>query len=184
MHRKKPWRDPFLTLAVILSLLRVDWDDYMHRQLGSQLPEIHEILLGQSAALTETQFHNLYNSFDGSYVHFKNLDYDIRSQSAFRELDTLSHGVFPVSRDIREVSTWLLDRLEPNNVRSLPLVSAASAPNNNNNNDENNNNGEASEGETTGPAQNTLDGAVALTHGNQNIVDLSPEVFIRKKLSF
>ena len=176
MLHKKPWRDPFLALAVILSLLRVDWDEYMQRQLSSQLPEIHDILLGQSAALTETRFHNFYNSYDSSYVNFKNADSDYNSQSIFRELQLLSHNICPVSRDVTEISTWLLDRLEPNNVRSLPFVNAAAAPNNNNNNDENNNNGEVSEAGANGPVQNSLDEAVAVTQNGQNNGDLSPEV--------
>lgn len=178
MLRKKPWRDPFLTIAVILSLLRVDWDEFMQLQLqgglGTQLPEIHDILLGQSAALTETQFHNFYNSYDGNYVNFKNLDYDLRAQSAFRELHTLStdQDQYPISQGYRDISTWLLDRLEPNNVRSLPFANLASAPNNNNNNDENNNNGEASEGTgAIGPVPNSVDGTVTQTN-----TDLSPEV--------
>jgi hypothetical protein len=185
MLRKKPWRDPYLALAVLLSLLRVDLDDYIMRgQLGGQLPEIRDILLGPSAALTETQFHNLYNAYDGYGAHpglKEPADWLNPGRLGPNELHSLAHDYRPAGRGRTEIAAWLLDRLEPNNARSLPLVNLATPPNNNNNNDENNNNGEASEAGSQGPVQNTLDGAVAMTHGVPNNEDLTPEVFLPQK---
>ncbi|XP_072020508.1 endoplasmic reticulum membrane sensor NFE2L1-like [Amphiura filiformis] len=184
MRQKKDWRDSLLTLAVLLSLFRGDIDDYMRGSFAN-LPEVHEILLGQSAALTETQFHNLFNSIEGhSSVHPKNLDIDWHHRSAFADLHTLYRDS---SQNSREITAFLLDRLEPNAGRPYPFVNLVQNSNGNagnnavntdseNNNDNNNN----VDGASSAPGSGNLNdpnledgilGAVAAPP----IAELSPE---------
>ena len=186
MRQKKDWRDSLLTLAVLISLFRGDIDEYMRGSFAN-IPEVHEILLGQSAALTETQFHNLFNSFEGhriSDVHPKNLDIDWHQRSVFTDLHTLYRENNP---NEREVTAFLLDRLEPNAGRPFPFVNLVQNPANSNantnnvgntdseNNNDNNNNVDSASSNPDGGNLNeeeTIVGAVAAPP----VAELSPEV--------
>lgn len=188
MGQKKDWRDSLLTLAVLLSLFRGDIDEYMRGSLSS-LPEVHEILLGPSAALTETQFHNLFNSIEGHHnVHPKNLDinWERRSESAFTDLHALYRDD---RRSPQEITAFLLDRLETNPARPFPFVNLVNNNNNANNaavnTDSENNNDDNNNVDNASPAggvnlnegnneEGTLPGAVAVAA--PHVADLSPEV--------
>lgn len=80
--------------------MRVDVDPY--------LPPLREIILGQSSALTQTQFHNLRNSLEGQDLHPKSVDLDgfftaRRLLSWVRSLDRLQ---LPTT----ELEAWLVHR--------------------------------------------------------------------------
>ena len=187
MRQKKDWRDSLLTLAVLISLFRGDIDEYMRGSFAN-IPEVNEILLGQSAALTETQFHNLFNSFEGhriSDVHPKNLDIDWHQRSVFTDLHTLYREN---NQNEREVTAFLLDRLEPNAARPFPFINLVQNPANSNangndnvgntdseNNNDNNNNVDSASSNPGGGNLNdeeTILGAVAAPPA----AELSPEV--------
>lgn len=70
MYLKKYLTEGLIQVAILLSLcgMRVDVDPY--------LPPLREIILGQSSALTQTQFHNLRNSLEGQDLHPKSVDLD------------------------------------------------------------------------------------------------------------
>ncbi|XP_012697282.2 endoplasmic reticulum membrane sensor NFE2L1a [Clupea harengus] len=70
MYLKKYLTEGLIQVAILLSLsgMRVDVDPY--------LPPLQEIILGQSSALTQTQFHNLRNSLEGQDQHPKSVDLD------------------------------------------------------------------------------------------------------------
>ncbi|OPJ74392.1 hypothetical protein AV530_001263 [Patagioenas fasciata monilis] len=71
---KKYFTEGLIQFTILLSLIgvRVDVDTY----LNSQLPPLREIILGQSSAYTQTQFHNLRNTLDGYGIHPKSVDLD------------------------------------------------------------------------------------------------------------
>ncbi|KAJ7428155.1 nuclear factor erythroid 2-related factor 1-like protein [Pitangus sulphuratus] len=103
---KKYFTEGLIQFTILLSLIgvRVDVDTY----LNSQLPPLREIILGQSSAYTQTQFHNLRNTLDGYGIHPKSVDLDYyftarRLLSQVRALDRLQ---VPST----EVSAWLVHR--------------------------------------------------------------------------
>lgn len=74
MYLKKYFTEGLIQVAILLSLcsMRVDvgLEPYMPLSLS-------EIMLGPSAGLTQTQFHNLWNRLeDGHLRHPKNVDLD------------------------------------------------------------------------------------------------------------
>ena len=88
---KKRLTDGLLQIAILLSLLRSNVDEYMHliSGYGTHEYELSEILLGSSSVITQTHRHN--HNWDnnlGAYVHPKNIDSFI-SRSVFRDLHTL-----------------------------------------------------------------------------------------------
>ncbi|TRY89999.1 hypothetical protein DNTS_001711 [Danionella cerebrum] len=99
---KKFFTEGLIQVAILLSLvgIRVDVDP--------NLPPFSEIILGPSSALTQTQFHNLRNIFDGHNVHPKSIDLDgfftaRRLLGWVRSLDRLQ---VPAA----EVEAWLVHR--------------------------------------------------------------------------
>ncbi|KAJ8251707.1 hypothetical protein GJAV_G00224240 [Gymnothorax javanicus] len=92
LYLKKYFTEGLIQLTILLSLIgvQVDVDSY----LSSQLPPLHEIILGPSSAYTQTQFHNLRNTLDGYGIHPKSVDLDYffasrRLLSQVRSLDRL-----------------------------------------------------------------------------------------------
>lgn len=102
MYLKKYLTEGLIQVAILLSLcgMRVDVDPY--------LPPLREIILGQSSALTQTQFHNLRNSLEGQDLHPKSVDLDgfftaRRLLGWVRSLDRLQ---LPTT----ELEAWLVHR--------------------------------------------------------------------------
>ncbi|XP_072174160.1 endoplasmic reticulum membrane sensor NFE2L1-like isoform X1 [Diadema setosum] len=117
MIRKKLPYDAMLAIALMMSVLRVDWTDYMRDHLFVTHPRLQDSILGPSVGLTETQFHNLYNAagVDLGQVHSKNIIRDsfYYNRSVFRELDSLYHGLPSVTNRSRvELQTFLLETLD------------------------------------------------------------------------
>lgn len=106
---KQYFTDSLVQIAIILSLLRTDLNTYLNNNYVNY-PEVQDIILGQSAAYTQTSFHNTYNLIDSQPVHPKSVDYEPFSSYIFRDIRSLrrlyspEHAV-PVNTD---VSAFLL----------------------------------------------------------------------------
>lgn len=103
---KKYFTEGLIQFTILLSLIgvRVDVDTY----LNSQLPPLREIILGQSSAYTQTQFHNLRNTLDGYGIHPKSvdLDYYFTARRLLNQVRALDRFQVPTT----EVSAWLVHR--------------------------------------------------------------------------
>ena len=74
MILKEYFTDGLLQIAIVLSLLRTDLHNYINSNFV-QYPEVQDIILGQTAAITQTNFHNYNNrlhSFHGSLKSVEN----------------------------------------------------------------------------------------------------------------
>lgn len=99
---KQYFTDGLIQIAIILSLLRTDLNSYLNSNILSY-PEVQEIILGSSAAYTQTNFHNLHNAVHGFSSHPKhiienelvssNIFQDLRSLSRFRRFNGLQTDV-------------------------------------------------------------------------------------------
>ncbi|XP_038836374.1 endoplasmic reticulum membrane sensor NFE2L1-like [Salvelinus namaycush] len=99
MCLKKYFTEGLIQVAILLSLVGIRVD------VGSYLPPSHEMILGPTSALTQTQFHN---QLDGQDLHPKSVDLDgfftaRRLLGWVRSLDRLR---VPSS----ELETWLVRR--------------------------------------------------------------------------
>lgn len=103
---KKYFTEGLIQFTILLSLIgvRVDVDTY----LNSQLPPLREIILGQSSAYTQTQFHNLRNTLDGYGIHPKSvdLDYYFTARRLLNQVRALDRFQVPST----EVNAWLVHR--------------------------------------------------------------------------
>ena len=102
---KQYFTDGLVQIAIVLSLLRTDLNNYLNHNYVNY-PEVQEIILGPTAAYTQTNFHhNIYNSYYGSHeIHRKNIDIDtLYASSIFRDLRSVRH----ISRDIN-IPTYLI----------------------------------------------------------------------------
>uniref|UniRef100_A0A3Q3VV50 Endoplasmic reticulum membrane sensor NFE2L1 n=1 Tax=Mola mola TaxID=94237 RepID=A0A3Q3VV50_MOLML len=73
-YLKKYFTEGLIQMAILLSLSGMRVDVGLETYLP---PSWHEMILGPSSALTQTQFHNLRNRLeDGNGVHLKNVDLD------------------------------------------------------------------------------------------------------------
>lgn len=108
---KKYFTEGLIQVAILLSLvgIRVDVDPY--------LPPLYEIIQGQSSALTQTQFHNLWNSLDGHTVHPKSIDLDgfFTTRRLLRWVHSLGHLQVPAA----QLETWLVHREPDNSVTTI-----------------------------------------------------------------
>ncbi|KAK2832768.1 hypothetical protein Q5P01_016657 [Channa striata] len=115
LYVKKYFTEGLIQMAILLSLCGVRVDVGLEPYLP---PSWHEMILGPTSALTQTQFHNLRNSLeDGHGLHPKNVDVDSfftarRLLGWVRSLDRLH--VPPAG-----LETWLVQR-EPD---PLPMGS-------------------------------------------------------------
>ena len=89
---KQYFTDGLVQLAIVLSLLRTDLNTYFNHNYVNY-PEVQEIILGPTAAYTQTNFHNIYNTYYGSHeIHRKNVDIDaIYTSSVIRDLRSFRH---------------------------------------------------------------------------------------------
>ncbi|XP_067825457.1 endoplasmic reticulum membrane sensor NFE2L1b isoform X3 [Heptranchias perlo] len=101
---KKYFTEGLIQFTILLSLMgvRVDVDSY----LNAQLPPFREIILGQSSAYTQTQFHNWRNTLDGYDLHPKSvdLDYYFTARRLLNDVRGLDRLLVPST----EVSAWLV----------------------------------------------------------------------------
>ena len=130
---KQYFTDGLIQIAIVLSLLRTDLNDYISRNYVSY-PEVQEIILGQTAAYTQTNFHSSYNTHLGSpEIYRKNID-SLNLPNVYREIRSFRH--LPQRRIQPDIPTFLLVGSGPNGlVNSQP--SSVQQPENE---DENNNN--------------------------------------------
>ena len=96
---KQYFTDGLVQIAIVLSLLRTDLNNYINHNYVSY-PEVQEIILGQTVAYTQTNFHNSYNFQLGSpEIYRKNINPERTFiSSIYRDLRSLRH--ISSSRDI------------------------------------------------------------------------------------
>ncbi|XP_078280967.1 endoplasmic reticulum membrane sensor NFE2L1b isoform X2 [Rhinoraja longicauda] len=101
---KKYFTEGLIQFTILLSLMgvRVDVDSY----LNAQLPPLREIILGQSSAYTQTQFHNWRNTLGGYDLHPKSvdLDYYFTARRLLNDVRGLDRLLVPST----ELSAWLV----------------------------------------------------------------------------
>ncbi|XP_072106901.1 LOW QUALITY PROTEIN: endoplasmic reticulum membrane sensor NFE2L1-like [Mobula birostris] len=102
---KKYFTEGLIQFTILLSLMgvRLDVDSY----LNAQLPPLREIILGQSSAYTQTQFHNWRNSLGGYDLHPKSVDLDYYF-TARRLLLNDVRGLDRLLVPSTELSAWLV----------------------------------------------------------------------------
>ncbi|XP_067687509.1 endoplasmic reticulum membrane sensor NFE2L1-like isoform X1 [Haliotis asinina] len=132
---KQYFTDGLIQIAIILSLLRTDLNNWHLHNNYINYPEVQDIILGQSFAYTTTNFHNQYNNQNspGGSVHPKNVDNDFFS-SIFRDLRSLSRF-----RRFDGIATEVNAFLVSETTFGLPAT-AASGPQTHSSEDSNNNN--------------------------------------------
>ena len=104
---KQYFTDGLVQIAIVLSLLRTDLNSYLRHNYVNY-PEVQELILGPTAAYTQTNFHNnIYSSYYGSHeIHRKSIDLDTEYLSTiYRDLRSLRH--LSNVRD-RNVPTYLI----------------------------------------------------------------------------
>ncbi|XP_028267181.1 endoplasmic reticulum membrane sensor NFE2L1-like [Parambassis ranga] len=122
LYLKKYFTEGLIQMAILLSLCGVRVDVGLEPYLP---PSWHEMILGPTSALTQTQFHNLRNRLEeGHSLHPKSVDLDgfftaRRLLGWVRSLDRLQvpHA---------ELETWLVQR-EPDLPNQLSLVERAAS---------------------------------------------------------
>eukprot|EP00061_Rhincodon_typus_P008577 g31303.t1 len=122
---KKYFTEGLIQFTILLSLMgvRVDIDSY----LNAQLPPFREIILGQSSAYTQTQFHNWRNTLDGYDLHPKSvdLDYYFTSRRLLNDVRGLDRLLVPST----ELSAWLVHSSSGGGSREADGSVAAPQPN-------------------------------------------------------
>ena len=134
---KQYFTDGLVQIAIVLSLLRTDLNHYINQNYVSY-PEVQEIILGQTAAYTQTNFHNSYNTHLGSpEIYRKNIEryQPVIDGTILRELRSFRHIDLSDVRD-RNVQAFLLLTSNPGSYTENTDNSDQS----NGSNDENNNN--------------------------------------------
>ncbi len=126
---KKHFTDGLLQLAIVLSLLRTDINNYLNSYYG-YYPEIQEVILGSSSAYTQTHYHQNSWNQDIGYPHPKSID-NYYANSVFRDLHSLSQYRQYEGRRDTVVSAWLTS-----GPTSGFLQSESATPSDTNNNQE------------------------------------------------
>lgn len=129
---KEYFTDGLIQIAIVLSILRTDLNS-LNRDFVNY-PEVQEIILGQTAAYTQTNFHDsINNRLRSSEIYRKDIDPEsIFRTSFYRELRSFRPQR---SRDL-SYSTFLL--VSGSNEQAFRATESADQ-NNNDNEDENNN---------------------------------------------
>ncbi|VDH89999.1 nuclear factor erythroid 2-related factor 1/3 [Mytilus galloprovincialis] len=120
--------DGLVQIAIVLSLLRTDLNNYMNIHYVNY-PEVQEIILGSSAALAPTNFiNNNINSFYGS-GNPKSIYSDLTYQNLIQDLRSLRRfSVWQRSHSAQQIETFLVG------LNNLPEIARAPAVEQNNNN--------------------------------------------------
>ena len=109
---KKYFTEGLIQVAIVISLLRADVDNYINTFVDHNYPEMQEIILGTSLGYAQTDFHRSNQQLDlGGYTQLKSLD-SYYSSSVFRDLFTPEtyRNTFHVPTNI---DTWLVSHLQP-----------------------------------------------------------------------
>ncbi|CAL8272753.1 unnamed protein product [Lota lota] len=105
MDLKKYLTEGLIQVAILLSLCGMRVDVGLEPSLLSPL---HEMMLGPSAGITQTHFHNLWNRLeDGQLSHPKNVDLDVFTS---RRLLGLVRSLDRLQVPNTELETWLVHR--------------------------------------------------------------------------
>ncbi|KAM7372575.1 hypothetical protein PAMP_009733 [Pampus punctatissimus] len=119
-YLKKYFTKGLIQMAILLSLCGVRVDVGLEPYLP---PSLHEMILGPTSALTQTEFHNLRNHLeDGHRLHPKSVDLD--GFFTTRRLLGWVHSLDRLQVPYTELETWLVQR-EPD---SLPVERDRTAP--------------------------------------------------------
>ncbi|XP_069763175.1 endoplasmic reticulum membrane sensor NFE2L1b isoform X1 [Narcine bancroftii] len=121
---KKYFTEGLIQFTILLSLMgvRVDIDSY----LNAQLPPLREIILGQSSAYTQTQFHNWRNTLGGYDLHPKSvdLDYYFTARRLLNDVRGLDRLLVPST----ELNAWLVHSGSSREADSSVAASQPSLP--------------------------------------------------------
>lgn len=90
MLLKQYFTDGLVQIAIVLSLLRIDLNSYLNTNYVNY-PEVQELILGQTAVYTQTNFHrNSFENYYSGHEHLKSIEseasiilQDLRSLSRF-----------------------------------------------------------------------------------------------------
>ncbi|XP_047428921.1 endoplasmic reticulum membrane sensor NFE2L1a isoform X2 [Mugil cephalus] len=106
LYLKKYFTEGLIQMAILLSLCGVRVDVGLEPYLSSSL---HEMILGPTSALTQTQFHNLRNRLDeGHSLHPKSVDLD--EFFTARRLLGWVHSLDRLQVPHAELETWLVQQ--------------------------------------------------------------------------
>ncbi|XP_022609461.1 nuclear factor erythroid 2-related factor 1-like isoform X2 [Seriola dumerili] len=106
LYLKKYFTEGLIQMAILLSLCGVRVDVGLEPYLP---PSWHEMILGPTSAVTQTQFHNLRNRLeDGHGLHPKNVDLD--GYFTARRLLGWVRSLDRVQVPHAELETWLVQR--------------------------------------------------------------------------
>ena len=100
--------DGLVQIAIVLSLLRTDLNNYININYVNY-PEVQEIILGSSAAYTQTNFIN--NNFNSIYgrVHPKSVYNDVINDNLIEDLRSLTRfSSWQRSHSARQIATFLV----------------------------------------------------------------------------
>ncbi|KAK3105693.1 hypothetical protein FSP39_003608 [Pinctada imbricata] len=108
MILKEYFTDGLLQIAIVLSLLRTDLHNYINSNLV-QYPEVQDIILGQTAAITQTNFHNYNNRLHSFHGSIKGIEND--EQLILRDLRSLNRlSNYQISfRNYRRIPAFLVE---------------------------------------------------------------------------
>ena len=131
--RSKVVTDSLLQIALLLSLVRSNIDDYLHLFAGyNHESEISDVLLGDASAIVQTNnYHNQWDRALDGFSHPKNID---RFLADFNVQDYYSQNIRPT-----EIATYLLPEIQqvsaaPTAVESLVNTETSHDANTNTNN--------------------------------------------------
>ncbi|KAL3837016.1 hypothetical protein ACJMK2_022408 [Sinanodonta woodiana] len=103
---KQYFFDGLVQIAIVLSLLRIDINNLNNNYVN--YPEVQEIILGQTAAITQSNFHNLINPYDPEpEIYRKNIDTDLSASHILRDLRSIRH-LSQYLRPETDITTFLI----------------------------------------------------------------------------
>ena len=89
MEWKAYFTDGLVQIAILLSLFRTDWNNYLNSSLYDGYPEIQEIIMGPLSGYTQTYIHsNEWHTGSISMSHPKSISLDYPS-SVFHDIHSL-----------------------------------------------------------------------------------------------
>ena len=129
MLLKQYFTDGLVQIAIVLSLLRIDLNSYLNTNYVNY-PEVQELILGQTAVYTQTNFHrNRIESYYSGHEHLKNIEneasfilQDLRSLSRFaRHQVRRQHGIATFLVGISNGGGPLLTNSQPQEPQPQPV---------------------------------------------------------------
>ncbi|XP_076853033.1 endoplasmic reticulum membrane sensor NFE2L1a [Brachyhypopomus gauderio] len=114
---KKYFTEGLIQVAILLSLVGIRVDVNPH------YPPLREIILGQSSALTQTQFHNFRGSLDGHGLHPKSVELDnlLPTPRLLHWVRSLDYLHVPTA----QLEAWLVHREPENSATMMPIQAGA-----------------------------------------------------------